>query len=218
MKAKICGLKTPADVAAAVDGGAAYVGFVFFPPSPRNVSPSTAKPLAESVPEGVVKVALVVNPTDAEISEILSHVTIDMLQLHGSETPERVSELRRITGLPVMKAVGVAQAADLETLDRYEEVADQILVDAKPAKDATRPGGNGLSFDWNLIAGRDWKTPWMLAGGLTPDNLSQAAELTGANQVDASSSLESASGVKDPTKIAAFLQACQKGRVAPARQ
>ncbi len=204
IRVKFCGLTQPADIRAAVDAGAAYVGFVFFPKSPRNIDIETAAALAAEVPMGIAKVALVVNADDALLDEITSRVGIDMLQLHGSETPARVAEIKARYGLPVMKAVGVENAADLAALDDYAKVADQILVDAKPPKDADLPGGNGVSFDWRLIAGRRWPVPWMLAGGLTPENAAEAVRLTGARQIDVSSGVESAPGVKDAGKIAAF--------------
>jgi phosphoribosylanthranilate isomerase len=207
---KICGLTRPEDVVAAAEAGARYVGLVFFAKSPRNVSVDVARALAVEVPMGIAKVALVVNPTDAEIDAICAAVPLDILQLHGSETPERVVELRARTGLPVMKAVGISDASDLEKLAMYEAVADQILVDAKPPKDAVLPGGNGLSFDWRLISARRWPKPWMLAGGLTPQNVAEAVALTGAPQVDVSSGVESAPGVKDAALIAAFVAAAQR--------
>ncbi|MGJ8586666.1 MAG: phosphoribosylanthranilate isomerase [Yoonia sp.] len=208
-RVKICGLCDVAAVQAAVDAGAAYVGLVFFPKSPRNVTIAEAATLALAVPPGVAKVALVVDADDALLDDITANVPIDILQLHGHETPERVAEIRARYGLPVMKAVGVADESDLAALDSYARVADQILVDAKPPKDADLPGGNGLSFDWRLIAGRRWPVPWMLAGGLTPDTVGEAIALTGAAQVDVSSGVESAPGVKDPALIAAFCAAAQ---------
>lgn len=207
IRVKICGLSTPQTVAAAVQAGAAYVGFVFFEKSPRNVGLETARDLALSVPEGVAKVALTVNADDAFLDDLTARVPLDMLQLHGSESPERVSAVRARYGLPVMKAVGIAGEADLAALDVYAKVADQILVDTKPPKDADRPGGNGASFDWTLIAGRRWPVPWMLAGGLTPENAMEAVHITGARQLDLSSAVESAPGVKDPEKIRAFMAA-----------
>ena len=206
---KICGLTTPEHVTAAVEAGATYVGFVFFPPSPRCVSPENAAELAALVPAGVCKVALTVNATDTDLEDILRAAPMDMLQLHGSETPERVEQVKSRFGLPVMKAVGVADATDLPKIDTYNRVADQLLIDAKPPKNATLPGGNGLTFDWRLIAGRRWPIPWMLAGGLTPDNVAQAKRLTGATQLDVSSGVESAPGVKDPALVRAFIQAAQ---------
>lgn len=205
IRVKICGLTSAGAVAAAAKAGARYVGFVFFPKSPRNISVDLAATLAADVPPGVAKVALVVNADNALLDEITSRVPLDMLQLHGSETPERVAEIRARYGLPVMKAVGIADAADLARIDDYVGVADQILVDAKPPKEAELPGGNGLSFDWRLLQGRHWTVPWMLAGGLTPQNVALAAKLTGARQVDVSSGVESAPGVKDEALIRDFL-------------
>ncbi len=207
---KICGLRSGADVAAAAEAGARYVGFVFFEKSPRHVSFSEAAALAACVPEGVCKVALVVNADDDFLDGLLRDVAIDMLQLHGAEPPERVSAVKARYGLPVMKAVGVADADDLAALEAYGRVADQILVDAKPPTGAVLPGGNGLAFDWRLIAGRRWPVPWMLAGGLTPDNVAQAIALTGARQVDVSSGVEAAPGVKDAALIDAFCKAAMK--------
>lgn len=211
VRVKICGLRTADDVAAAATAGAGYVGFVFFPKSPRNVTIPEAKLLAAEVSVGIAKVALVVNPDDALLDAITAEVAIDMIQLHGAETPQRVAEVRARYGLPVMKAVGVADASDLDALDAYAKVADQILVDAKPPKHADLPGGNGLSFDWRLIAGRRWPVPWMLAGGLVADNVAEAIALTGARQVDVSSGVESVPGTKDAAKIAAFVTAAQGG-------
>ncbi len=207
VRVKICGLTDAAGVAAAAQAGATYVGFVFFPKSPRNVTLDQARALALDVPMGVAKVALVVDADDATLDALLAQVPIDMLQLHGHESPARVADIRTRYGLPVMKAVGVADADDLAQIDTYGRVADQLLIDAKPPRDATLPGGNGLSFDWRLIAGRDWPCPWMLAGGLTPANVAQAVALTGARQVDVSSGVESAPGVKDAARIAAFVAA-----------
>jgi len=207
MHSKICGLKKTAEIEAAAEAGARYIGLNFFPKSPRYVSPKQAAALAVSTPVGVAKVALVVNASDAQIDDIIAHVPLDMLQLHGSETPARVAEIRARIGLPVMKAIGVADEADIAQIVDFENVADQILVDAKPPKNAVLPGGNGLSFDWRLIAGRDWQRPWMLAGGLTPGNVAEAIRLTGALQVDVSSGVESAPGVKDAALIKAFIEA-----------
>ena len=204
---KICGLTTPETVAAAVDAGAAYLGFNFFAKSPRSVDIETARKLAGEVPPGVMKVALVVNADDEMIAAINARVPLDMFQLHGTETPDRVREVKALTGLPVMKAVGVADEEDLTKIDDYTGVADQLLIDAKPPRNATLPGGNGLSFDWRLISNRRWATPWMLAGGLTPENLGEAVALTGARQVDVASGVESAPGVKDVDKIRAFCAA-----------
>lgn len=209
IRVKICGLKNPRHVAAAVQAGASYVGLVFFAKSPRHLEIPAARDLALEVPPGVAKVALVVNPEDDTLEAILRDVPVDMLQLHGAESPARLREIRQRFGLPVMKAVGVAEASDLDAIPAYEAVADQILLDAKPPKGAALPGGNGLAFDWRLIAGRPWQKPWMLAGGLTPQNVAEAIRLTGARQVDVSSGVESAPGVKDTDLIAAFLAAAR---------
>ncbi|MFP4044397.1 MAG: phosphoribosylanthranilate isomerase [Rhodosalinus sp.] len=211
VRVKICGLTRPADVAAAVEAGAAYIGFVFFPPSPRSLSPEHARALALEVPAGVAKVALTVDADDAALGALLDRVPVDLLQLHGRESPERVSDVRARFGLPVMKAVGLREAADLESIDAYAVVADQVLVDAKPPAGAALPGGNGLAFDWRLLAGRRWTGPWMLAGGLTPENAAEASRLTGARQLDVSSGVESAPGRKDPDRIRAFLSAAGAG-------
>ncbi|MGB7262356.1 MAG: phosphoribosylanthranilate isomerase [Albidovulum sp.] len=209
VRVKICGLRDAAHIAAAVDAGATYLGFVFFPKSPRHLQIAEAAQLALAVPPGVAKVALVVNPTDAALDAITSDVPLDMLQLHGSEPPARVAEIRTRYGLPVMKAVGVAGPEDLPALEAYGKVADQLLVDAKPPKGADLPGGNGLAFDWTLIARKYWPCPWMLAGGLTPFNVAEAIRLTGARQVDVSTGVETAPGVKDADLIRAFVRAAQ---------
>ncbi|MEM1131176.1 MAG: phosphoribosylanthranilate isomerase [Pseudomonadota bacterium] len=216
IRVKICGLTAADDVAAAVDAGAGYVGFVLFPKSPRNVSVARARDLALAVSPGVAKVGLLVDPDDAFLDEVLAAVPFDILQLHGRETPQRVAEVRSRIGLPVMKAVGVAETEDLDALARYEEVADMLLVDAKPPRDADRPGGHGLPFDWRILANRQWARPWMLAGGLTPDNVATAISLTGARQVDVSSGVEHAPGKKDAAKIAAFCAAARAASGQPA--
>ena len=206
-RVKICGLTTAETVAACVSGGAAYVGLNFFPKSPRYAAPTLARELALAMPPGLAKVALVVDADDAMLAAMLDTVPVDMLQLHGHETPERVAQVRTQFGLPVMKVIGVAGREDLATLGPYIAVSDQILLDTKPPKGAELPGGNGLAFDWSLLAGLRWPIPWMLAGGLTPDNVAQAIRVTGAQQVDVSSGVESAPGIKDPARIAAFLAA-----------
>lgn len=206
VKVKICGLSTRATLYAAVTGGAAYVGFVFFEKSPRHLSINTARDLAATVPAGIAKVALSVNANDAYLDAITETVPLDMLQLHGTESPERVTEIKARYGLPVMKALGISEAADLNAIAAYCEVADQILIDAKPPKTANRPGGNGLPFDWKLIAGRRWSLPWMLSGGLVAENVADAVRLTGACQIDLSSGVEDAPGVKSVAKITRFLE------------
>lgn len=206
-RVKICGLSRPQDVAAVVAAGAAYGGLVFFARSPRAVTIPQARALALEFPAGLARVGLLVDPSDEFLDAVLAEVPLDILQLHGTESPARVAELRARHGLPVMKAVGVASAEDLPALAMYGRVADMLLVDAKPPRDAVLPGGNGLAFDWRLIAGRRWPVPWMLAGGLTPETVADAVALTGARQVDVSSGVESAPGVKDPEAIARFVAA-----------
>jgi len=207
MQVKICGLTESRHVAAAVAHGARYLGFVFFAKSPRNLTIKAAHVLMLAVPDGICKVALTVNADDGFLDDLSRQLPIDMLQLHGVESPDRVSEIRSRHGLPVMKALGIADPSDLTKINAYAQVADQLLVDAKPPREAALPGGNGLSFDWRLIANRRWAVPWMLAGGLTPDNVAQAIQLTGAKQVDVSSGVEAGPGAKDETKIADFLRA-----------
>lgn len=207
VRVKICGLRSPADVAAVASTGAAYAGFVFFPKSPRHVTLDQARAAAWAAPPGLAKVALVVDAEDAFLDAIVASVPIDMLQLHGRETPGRVAALRARFGLPVMKAVGIAGPGDLAGLNDMFVAADQILIDAKPPKGADLPGGNGATFDWALLSGRRWPKPWMLAGGLTPDNVAGAVRVTGARQVDVSSGVESAPGVKDHALIRAFVAA-----------
>ena len=207
VRVKICGLSNQETLDAAVAAGAGYIGFVLEPKSPRYVTLEQAARLAVTVPPGVAKVALMVDPDNARLDEITAQVPLDILQLHGHESPERVAEVRERYGLPVMKAVGLADAGDLAELDRYEPVADLLLVDAKPPKDGDMPGGNGLAFDWRLIAGRKWQVPWLLAGGLSAATVADAVALTGAQQVDLSSGVETAPGVKDVELIRGFLAA-----------
>ena len=209
IRVKICGLRTQADVAAVAAAGAAYAGFVFFPKSPRHLTIEAARDLALAAPVGLAKVALTVDADDAALDAIVEAVPLDMLQLHGHESPDRVAEVRARYGLPVMKAVGVADEGDLAAIFDYSTVADQLLIDAKPPRTAALPGGNGLAFDWRLVAQRRWLRPWMLAGGLTPENVAEAVRLTNARQVDVSSGVESAPGVKDAARIAAFVAAAQ---------
>ncbi|MCV6584691.1 MAG: phosphoribosylanthranilate isomerase [Marinibacterium sp.] len=210
IQVKICGLKTAEHVDAVARAGARYGGFVFFEKSPRHVDLGQARALALGAPVGLCKVALVVDADDAFLDALLAQVPLDMLQLHGAETPDRVAEIRARHGLPVMKAVSVGDAADLAAIDIYSEVADQLLIDAKPPRGGELPGGNGLAFDWRLLAGRKyWRKPWMLAGGLDASNVAEAIRATGARQVDVSSGVEAARGVKDPARIAAFVAAAR---------
>lgn len=207
VRVKICGLRSPADVASVAAAGAAYAGFNFFPRSPRYVTLDQARDLALLAPVGLAKVALTVDAEDAVLDAIVETVPLDMLQLHGHETPDRVASLRARYGLPVMKVIGVSDEEDLAILRAQSEVADQIMIDAKPPRGAVLPGGNGVTFDWRLLVGRRWLRPWMLAGGLTAENVAEAVRLTGARQVDVASGVESAPGMKDPARIRAFVAA-----------
>ena len=207
---KICGLTHSDDLASAVEAGARYIGFNFFEKSPRFVDLQKAAQLASEVPVGVAKVALVVDVDNAFLDELTTQVAIDMIQLHGNETPERVSEIKARYGLPVIKAIGIAGPDDIAKIDIYARVADQLLIDAKAPKGADLPGGNGVTFDWRLLADKKyWTVPWMLAGGLTVDNVAEAIRLTGAKQVDLASAVESSPGRKDPTKMRDFIAAAQ---------
>lgn len=210
--AKICGLSSEAAIDAAVAGGAAYLGFVFYPPSPRAVSAPRAGALCALAPSGgVQRVALFVDADDAAIAAVLAAAPIDILQFHGAETPGRVAEAKRRFGCKIMKAISVAGPDDVAAASRYEEAADLLLFDAKPPRRADAlPGGNGLAFDWQLIAGRRWKLPWMLSGGLTAALLPEAVRISGAAAVDVSSGVETAPGQKDPDKIRAFLEVARR--------
>lgn len=207
MRVKICGLRSRAEVSAAAACGAAYVGLVFYPPSPRHLSLADAAWIGGTDMGDLLRVALTVDASDEELNNILAEVPIDLLQLHGRESPDRVAEVRQRFGRPVMKAVGVSDPEDLAVIDDYSAVADQLLIDALPPRDSALPGGNGLSFDWRLIEGRRWQVPWMLAGGLTPETVAEAVRLTGAEQVDVSSGVERAPGYKDLARVAAFVAA-----------
>ena len=207
MRAKICGINSAAALEAALAGGAGFVGFNFYPPSPRALTADAAGALAAAVPASTMRVGLFVDDPDARIGEVLDQVPLDMLQLHGRETPARVDEIKRRFALPVMKAVTIAAADDLAAADNYIDHADWLLFDAKPPPQMTGalPGGNALSFDWRLLAGRDWPLPWMLSGGLDAGNLAEAVRIAGAHAVDVSSGVESAPGVKDCDRIRDFL-------------
>lgn len=208
VKAKICGLRTPESVDAAVAGDAAFVGFVFYPPSPRALAPGDAAALIARVPETVACVGLFVDPDDSLLQQVLETAPLGMIQLHGHEPPQRVAAIRARFGCPVIKALAIAEEADFTPVADYAPVCDWLLFDAKPPKRPdSLPGGNALSFDWRLLQGRPMAKPWMLAGGLDPDNVAEAVRLTGAAAVDVSSGVEKAKGVKDPARITAFLNA-----------
>ena len=207
--AKICGINDPAAMATAVDYGASHVGLVFYPPSPRAVTPEQAAVLARIADGHAKRVGLFVDPEDAALEQVLDSVPLDLLQLHGAETPARVRAIRERTGVAVMKVVRVAGAADVGRADAYLDVVDWLMFDAKPPKDMANalPGGNALPFDWPLLSGRKWPLPWMLAGGLTAENVAEAVRRTDAHLVDTSSGVEDSPGQKNPEKIRAFLDA-----------
>ena len=207
--AKICGINDPEAMRAAITGGASHVGLVFYPLSPRAVHPGEAMALSAVVPERVQKVGLFVDPEDDQIDKTLSVVKLDMLQLHGDETPDRVRDLKARTGKKVMKVIKVSEPEDLVRAEAYVRIADALMFDAKPPKgmkDAL-PGGNAVSFDWRILSGRKWPLPWMLAGGLTKYNVETAVELSGARIVDTSSGVEDVPGHKNVDKITEFLRA-----------
>lgn len=209
VEVKICGLSTPAAISAAVFAGARYVGFIFYPESPRFVTPERAAALAVMVPSTVLRVGVVVDIPDADLAMLLERVPLDMLQLHGREPPERVADVRQRFGLPVIKAAPIYTADDLHRARRFEPVADWMLFDAKPPVGAGRPGGNAISFDWSLLKGLDWPIPWFLAGGVTAANVAEAVQQSGAAAVDISSGVESAPGVKSAERIRQFLKAAK---------
>lgn len=206
VRAKICGLSTREAVAASVAGGAAFVGFVFYPPSPRNVAPERVAALCEAVPQGITRVGLFVDAADDLIAHTIAVAPLDMLQFHGRESPERVRAAKLRFGRPIMKALPIAEAADVAGAAPYLGAADMLLFDARPPRRAgALPGGNGLAFDWRLLADRSWPIPWMLSGGLSAATIGEAVSLTGASILDVSSGVETAPGMKDPSKIAEFL-------------
>ncbi len=213
IEVKICGVNTPAALRATVEAGAEYVGLNFYPPSPRSVTPDQAAALTAAAPQHLCKVGLFVDVGDETIAKTLAAVGLDMLQLHGGESPARVAQIKERFGLPVMKAVKIAELADVTAAEAYLRVADRLLFDAKPPKEMTGalPGGNALAFDWRLLAGKTWPIPWMLSGGLEPGNVAEAARIAGARAVDVSSGVEDRPGLKNPDKIRAFLAAA-KGR------
>jgi phosphoribosylanthranilate isomerase len=207
---KICGLKSAEAVDAALDSGADMIGFVFFPPSPRNVAFDTARALSERVRGRALKVALSVDATDASLRQIIESLAPDLLQLHGRESPDRVSAVRRRFGLPVMKALPIAEEADLAAIGTYEHQADRLIFDARAPREASRPGGLGRRFDWHLLRNIATAAPFMLSGGLDVDNVAEALRITQAPGVDVSSGIERALGEKDPDRIRAFVAAARR--------
>ena len=210
---KICGLSPPDTLDVALDAGADMVGFVFFPPSPRNISFHTARELSAHVKGRAEKVALTVDADDAMLTDIVEALHPDLLQLHGKETPARVSAIRQRFGVPVMKVLPIESKADLAAIPLYTKIADRLLFDALPPRDATRPGGLGKPFDWHLLENLDLSIPFMLSGGLHAGNVAEALRITRAPGVDVSSGVESAPGVKDPEKIRAFIRAARSAKV-----
>ena len=207
IEVKICGLTGADAVKAAVEGGAAMCGFVFFSASPRTLTPKEAAGLTKGVPEGVIRVGLTVDADDALLAEIASVAKVDMVQLHGAETPARTNEVRERFGLPVIKVLAVQGPDDLAAAKAYQGVADRLMFDARPPKEASRPGGNARAFDWRVLKNQTFALPWLLAGGLTAENLTEAVKTSGAVAVDVSSGVEDAPGVKNVDKIRAFLAA-----------
>lgn len=207
VKGKICGLNSPESIEAAVSGGAAFIGIVFYPLSPRYVTPEKAADLVRTVPASVVTVGLFVDPDDEVLNRTLETVELNMLQLHGSEPPERIQEIGDSFGRQTMKAIKVESGADVDAAHAYEEAADWLLFDAKAPKTmaGALPGGNALAFDWELLEGRAWARPWMLSGGLSAENVAEAVRTSGATAVDVSSGVEDKPGTKSPKKITQFL-------------
>ncbi len=204
---KICGLTTPETLDAALDQGAAFVGAVIFRKSPRHIDPLHAATLFEQARGRAKIVAVTVDADDEVLTEIALILKPDLIQLHGRETPERAVEVRRLTGAGIIKALPVSTPADLEAAAEWEDVADHLMFDARPPEGSDLPGGVGASFDWAMMQGRTYRNPWFLAGGLNPENAARAAAISGAPMLDVSSGVESAPGVKDTARIAAFLQA-----------
>lgn len=211
---KICGLSTPQALDVALDAGADQVGFVFFAPSPRNLGYEAARALGERVKGRAGKVALTVDASDEMLGDIVATLRPDVLQLHGAETPERVIALRKLFGLPVMKALPIEDRGSLSSIPLYAKVADRIIFDARPPREATRPGGLGEPFDWRLLEGVDLEIPFMLSGGLNPGNVADALAITRAPGVDVSSGVERSPGVKDPDLIRAFMRAARQAEAA----
>ncbi|MEO8115772.1 MAG: phosphoribosylanthranilate isomerase [Phenylobacterium sp.] len=209
--AKICGISTPEALRAALDGGAGWLGFMFFEQSPRNVTPEAAARLAQPARAGPAKVtAVLVDPSDALVDRVAQVLAPDLIQLHGAESPARVREIGVRAGAGVVKVIPVSEAADIAAAAAYDTVVEHLMFEGKPAKDAARPGGAGNRFDWTLLAGRRFARPWFLAGGLDPWNVAEAVQQSGAPLVDVSSGVERGPGLKDPALITAFLDAVRR--------
>ena len=209
---KICGIATPAAAEAVLAAGADFGGLIFFPRSPRHVSLEQARSLAKIMRGRLRIVSLMVDPTDSEVSDVVAAIGPDLIQLHGKETPARVAAIASLAKRPIIKAIAVADSADAAGASAYDEVADYFLFDAKADPAATRPGGLGAAFDWQLLAGRMFKRPWGVAGGLSPDNVARAIRIAGPAFVDASTGVEDAPGQKSGEKIAAFVQAARNAQ------
>jgi phosphoribosylanthranilate isomerase len=212
---KICGLKTQEAVDRAVTRGASHIGFIFFEKSPRNIEPDIAGKLADTVRGKVKIVAVTVNADNDDLDEIIALLKPDILQLHGSETPDRALNIKAIYGLPVMKAFSIRDADDIARIEPYIGIADRFLFDAKPPAGSDLPGGNGVSFDWSLLRDLDGDIDYMLSGGLNKDNIAEALAITGARGIDVSSGVESAPGIKDPAMIDAFFDAIERAGYRP---
>jgi phosphoribosylanthranilate isomerase len=210
VQVKICGISTPEAVTAALEGGAAFLGFMFFEKSPRNIAPDAAARLAQPVRGQAKTVAVVVDPSDAEIDRIAELLKPDLIQLHGKETPARARAIGQRAGAGIVKVVPVSESADLAKAGDYETVVEHLMFETKPPKDADRPGGLGAPFDWTLLAGRRFQRPWFLAGGLDAWNLTEAVQQSGAPLLDVSSGVERGAGLKDPALIRAFLDAAKR--------
>lgn len=209
VQVKICGLSTPEAVQAALDGGATWTGFVFFPKSPRDIAPEAAARLAEPIRNKAKVVAVTVDPDDALLDRLTGVLKPDLIQLHGHETPARVHQIAHRTGAGVVKVIAVSEPSDLSLAVAYEPIVEQLMFEGKPPKDAELPGGVGARFDWTMLSGRRFGRPWLLAGGLDPWNVAQAVQASGAPAVDVSSGVERGPGLKDPALIRAFLEAAQ---------
>ena len=206
---KLCGLKEPSHIEAAFDLGIKYLGFVFFEKSPRFLRNDSAKSLISLTPPGIIKVGLVVNPSDECLNSI-SGLNLDMIQLHGSESINRVKEIKSKFNFSLIKAIGIKEKKDLDLVESYSEVADHLLIDAKPSSNASLPGGNGIKFDWTILEKKSWSFPWFLAGGLNANNITEALRMTKAKKVDLSSGVEDSNGMKSINKITSFVKKIKK--------